>query len=75
MCFCGGPVECTTLRLEQFRLGTYGLAHLRLLQSRLGRLRLELTPVPFRLVPDRSMTAGVIIMLYMSQCTYITKIW
>ena len=66
--------ECTTLGLEQFRLGTYGLAHLRLLQSRLGRLRLELTPVPFRLVPDRSMTTGVIIMLYMSQC-FSTKIW
>ena len=63
------PNECTTLRLERLRLGRYGLAHLRLLQSRLGRLRLELTPVPFRLVSDRSITAGVIIMIlaYVSQ--------
>ena len=61
-------IECTTLRLERLRLGRYGLAHLRLLQSRLGRLRLELTHVPFRLVPDKSMTAGVMIMLYVSQC-------
>ena len=58
----------TTLGLERLRLGRYGLAHLRLLQSRLGRLRLELTHVPFRLVPDKSMTAGVMIMLYVSQC-------
>ena len=42
--------ECTTLRLEQFRLGTYGLTHLRLLQSRLGKLRLDLPPVQSRLV-------------------------
>ena len=61
-------VECTTLRLERLRLGRYGLAHLRLLQSRLGRLRLELTHVPFRLVPDKSTTASVTIMLYVSQC-------
>ena len=63
-----GGAECTTLRLERLRLGRYGLAHLRLLQSRLGRLRLELTHVPFRLVPDKSMTAGVMIMLYVSLC-------
>ena len=43
-------MECTTLRLEQFRLGTYGLTQLRLLPSRLGKLRLDLTPVQSRLV-------------------------
>ena len=56
--------ECTTLRLEQLRLGTYGLTHLRLLQSRLGKLRLDLTPVQSRLVGQyviRVYSTGVII--------------
>ena len=40
--------------IKKFRLGTYGLTHLRLLQSPLGKLRLDLTSVQSRLVRDKS---------------------